>query len=122
LFAGAVSPFDASALPSVAIGLGVMLFGVACGLAPLLLLRPRAAGMWAMPVLFAGMVRMLAGLSAGLWAWFAFEPHRIGFWGAILVTGVAALIAEVVAVMPTLRGDALHNHHTESTQGEPSPA
>lgn len=118
-------PFVEDTLRAAAPAVLAVVVGSAVGATPLLLLPPRPAGQWAMPVLFGGMVRMLVAVGIAAWMWLAADsilggqPAKLAYWGTFLVCGLAVLAAEALVAIGVTKSE---QSEQPTTHGEPAAA
>lgn len=85
---------------------GVVVVGSLVGLVPMIAMGPRPVFSIASAVLFGSFLRMALALALGIAAYLGTTIDGKGFWFVFLAAAFAAMIGEVLAVTPVLRGEA----------------
>jgi len=93
--------------PGVAMGAGSTLVGLVAGLLVLPLVTGTSPVAWAWAQVASSGVRMFVALGAGLTLQRSIGPDKLARWGALLVTALAALAAEVLVFLPAVKNGSM---------------
>ena len=85
---------------------GAVLVGVLVGVIPMAAMGPKPIFVIASAVLFGSALRAMSALGLAVAAYMGAVVEGKGFWFVFLVVAFAAMVSEVLAVMPVLQGKA----------------